>query len=167
MKTLLILPALAAIVLLLPASAYAATGGAGATGSVTIAGTCGLTLNTNAITYGTVTPGQAVNATNNPIVATNTGNVASTLVVSGGNWTTGTSLTPTIFANETFVAPSPILASQINPSGPHLNLNGVPVTLTSSLAPATPFNTFWALLAKILGPVAGAQVQSVTYTTAC
>ncbi|MHB8547385.1 MAG: hypothetical protein ACYDAJ_11510 [Nitrosotalea sp.] len=167
MKTLLILPALAAIVLLLPASAYAAGGGAAATGSVTIAGTCGLTLNTNTINYGTVTPGQAVNATSNPIVATNTGNVPSTLVVSGGNWTTGLNSTPTIFANETFVATSPVLTSQINPAGPHLNLNGVPVTLTSSLAPATPFNTFWALLAKILGPAVGAQVQTVTYTTAC
>lgn len=166
MKTLLILPALAAIVLLLPASAYAAGGGAGATGSVTIAGTCGLALNTNSITYGTVTPGQAVNATNNPIVATNTGTVSATLFVLGGNWTAGPSTV--IYANETFVSPSAILASQINPAGPHLPLTGSPpVTLTNSLAPATPFNTFWALLAKTLGPFAGSLSQTVTYTTAC
>ncbi|SMH71319.1 hypothetical protein [Candidatus Nitrosotalea okcheonensis] len=166
MKTLLILPALAAIVLLLPASAYAAGGGGSATGSVTIAGTCGLALNTNSIAYGTVTPGQAANATNNPIVASNTGTVSATLVVSGGNWTTTGPLT-VIYANETFVSPSAIHASQINPAGPHLTLTGTPVTLTNSLVPAGSLNTFWALLAKTLGPFAGNLTQTVTYTTSC
>ncbi|MDE1840385.1 MAG: hypothetical protein KGI09_00735 [Thaumarchaeota archaeon] len=165
MKTLLILPALAAIVLLLPASAYAAGGGgAGATGSVTIAGTCGLALNTNSIAYGIVTPNQVANATNNPIVATNTGTVNATLVVSGGNWTSGS---PVIYANYTFVSPSAIHPSQISPIGPHLSFTGAPVLLTNSLAPATPFATFWALWAHLVGPFAGNLSQTVTYTTAC
>ena len=165
MKASLALPLLAAFLLLPISAAYAASGSGGATGTVTISGTCGISLNGTTINYGTAAPGQSVNATN-VIAVNNTGSVPAALVVSAGNWTSGKSTV--IYANETFVSNSTMIRlSQLNPTGPHLALNGAPVTLSFALAPKTPINTFWALIADLLKPFAGALSQTVTYTTSC
>ena len=145
-------------------SAYAGSGSGSATGSVTIAGTCGLTVGSSSINYGTLVPGTTpTQATTNPLTLNNTGSVPAVLTITGANWLNGA--TTIINANETQV-------SNTTSSGTYRSVaNGTPMLLTSSFN-VTPhgnsLSTYWQLIPKLLNTgFAGSLTQSLTFGTSC
>ena len=159
MNKLMTTLALTAVLLvpLIMSSAYAT--GATATGNVVIAGTCGVSLGSNAINYGTVVPGTTVTSLAPALSITNPGTAATLLTVIGGNWTDGIHdiiLASNTGFSSTGIAPFTSLA-----------LHNVPVTINPALAPSGTVNTTWQLIATLLQPFAGSLTQSLTFSASC
>lgn len=156
-------------ILLVPTimSAYAYSGSSSATGSVTIAGTCGVALGDSTINYGTVTPGSAPINANSPLGINNTGSVTGTLTVTGADWLNTPGTTSEILASNTGV-------STIAIAGPYTPLaNGIPIPLSGTFAPnpaphTSSLTTYWQLtpILENLG-FTGSLTQSLTFSASC
>ena len=160
MKKLMTTLALTAVLLvpLIMSSAYATTG-ATATGNVIIAGTCGVSLGSSAINYGTVIPGTTATSLAPALSITNSGTAPELLTVNGGNWTDG--IHDIILASDTGFS-----TTGIAPYTP-LVLHNAPVTISPALAPSGTVNTSWQLAANLLQPFAGSLTQSLTFSASC
>jgi len=147
-------------------SAYAGSGSGAATGSVTIAGTCGLALGTSTINYGSVTPGLTPVAASNSLPINNTGTVNALLTVYGGNWTNGSVdqilASNTQFNNHTAAGPFTPLA-----------LHSVPVIMSPALHPfpaahTSSLTSYWQLIPNVLNlGFTGSLTQSLTFSASC
>ncbi len=163
MKSILTIFALISVSILPTASVYA-VGPNSVNSTVTITGTCGISLSQTTINYGTVSAGtNPVNATNNPLGITNTGSAPSAITVNGSNWIDSGHVMR-IQSNETAFATTPI-HSPVTPT--KLAFPPGPVVITGSLAPSTTLSTFWQLIPKVIGVFAGVLSQNLTFSASC
>jgi|SRR5579864_2875896 len=141
-----------------------------AQGSVTILGTCGVAVSPQSVDFGQTLPGgKPVLATNNPIVITNNGNTpASPVTVVGTDWISSSNAIG-ILAQET------AFSLKVNePPGPaYLQLAPVSnppqsITITSSLIPGSPLDTYWQLTPiTTSNQIVGQLTQTLTFSGGC
>ena len=129
-----------------------------------IPATCGVNIiSGNPITYGTVNPGIIpINATNNPLILSNTGNVRSVLTTSGGNWTSAGK--DIILASNTLVSNTTGIKGGLHIPLP---LHNGQITINSNFYPAFPSSTYWQLIPNLLSSFAGSLSQQLTFTASC
>lgn len=143
---------------------FTTTGATGTqvTGSVTIAGTCGLApVSGSPINYGTLTPFSI--SPEQTLVLDNTGSVSATLSVKGTDWLdSGTPPTAQMLVGNTKFATTALVSYATKTA-----LTTIDQTV-GPILPITNLNTFWQLQANLLSTsFAGSLTQTMDFTVSC
>jgi len=134
--------------------------GSQVTNSVTISGTCGLSvISGSPVSYGTLSPGAT--STEQTLVLDNTGSNPAALQVKGTNWLDVTLANKMNVDNTKFSTASGTYASKTS-------LLTTDQTITAAFSPTTNLNTFWQLQVNLLdSSFAGALTQTMDFTATC